>query len=96
MQLHNDALHLADCVVALAKTYPAWTDSELIALRLRALADHAFETQLASQRDGIMEVIDEADGFATVGSDQGLRKAERAVQGVVYNVDTLARVLRVR
>lgn len=95
MQLHNDAHHHADRVAELANVYPAWADSELVAARLRALADHAFETQLAGQREGIMEVIDEADGFASVGTDQGMRKAERAVAGVVHNVDTVARVLKV-
>lgn len=95
MQVHNDALHLVDRVAELQSTHAAWSGARDIIERLRALADHAFESQLASQRDGLMEAINEAEGFTTISTDAGLQKAERAISSVVHSIDTLSRVLRV-
>lgn len=94
MQLHNDALHLAGKVEELQRQYAFWTAGDDVKRRLLALADHAFETQLAAQRDALMESINEAEGFA-VTTDVGLKRAERAIGSVVHSVESLSRVLKV-
>lgn len=95
MQLHNDALHLAGRIEDLQRQYVFWVGADDIKRRLLALADHAFETQLAAQRDALMESIDEAEGFV-VTTDIGLKRAERAIGSVVHNIESLGRVLKVR
>ena len=95
MQLHNDTLHLIDRVIELQTAYAEWSGARDTIDRLTALADHTFETQLASQRDGLMEALNEAEGFTTISTDAGHLKAERAVGSVVHSIDTLSRVLRV-
>jgi len=95
MQLHNDALHLIDRVIELQSAHPDWPGARDTIDRLTALADHTFETQLASQRDGLMEGLDGAEGFTTISTDAGHLKSERAVGSVVHSIDTLSRVLRV-
>jgi hypothetical protein len=95
MQLHNDAQHLANAVSELAKSYPSWTAAEGIVARLNALAEHAFEAQLIGQRESMMEALDEAGDFKDIGSDNGFRLCERAMSGLVHNIDSLSRVLKV-
>jgi len=95
MQLYNDANHLIDRVSHLQTSHPAWTGADDIVKRLRSLADHVFESQLAIQRDGLMESLNEAEGFTAISEDVGLNKAEKAIGGVVHSLDTLSRVLKV-
>ena len=95
MQVHNDALHLAARVDELSKLYPEWTASGDVITRLHGLADHIFENQLEAQKEGLMETIDQARGFA-LGTDVGLKNAEKAISGVVHNIETLSKVLNVR
>ena len=95
MQVHNDALHLVAQVTHLRSAHPSWTGSEDVARRLESLADYVFESQLSTQRDGLMDALDEANGFTGVGTDIGFRQCEKAINGAVHNIDSLSRVLKV-
>ncbi|ORX34895.1 hypothetical protein BD324DRAFT_682822 [Kockovaella imperatae] len=100
MQMYNDAGHLAKRVAALQEQYPMWSDVEgdaspvEIAKRLDALAVHAFESQLALQKQALMEELAEAR-LDDVAREIGMKNAERSLQGVAHKIDTLSRVLKV-
>ena len=94
MQMYNDARHLSQEVIGISRRYPRWLSSEDdLALRLNALADHAFESQLMVQKESLMESLTDVR-FDEVGREAGLKNAERALSGVVHNIDSLSRVLK--
>lgn len=94
MQLSNDFTYLSTRLLELSTTY-TWDVKDLVR-RVKAAGEHVFETQLNVQRDGLMALLDEAEGWEGVGMVTGSRRCERVVNGVHHNLDSLARVLRVR
>ena len=95
MQLYNDTLHLSARVMVLHETYPCWDAADDVSKRLLAAGEHAFEEQLVAQRDALMGILDEADGFRDTGLEGRFKKCEKAVNQVQYHLEGLARVLKV-
>ena len=95
MQLYNDSLHLSARILSLHTQYPHWTAAEDLSRRMTAVGEHTFEEQLVAQRDALMGILDEADGFVDTGSEVEFKRCERAVKQVQYNLESLARVLKV-
>ena len=94
MQMYNDARHLSQEVTRMGERYPGMLSSENdLALRLSALADHTFETQLIVQKESLMETLADVR-FDEVGREAGLKNAERALNGIVHNIESLSRVLK--
>jgi len=59
-----------------------------------ALAGWVLEGQLDVQRRGLEEGLGDLD-WGDVGEDVGGRKVERGVRGVVHNLESLGRVIKV-
>jgi hypothetical protein len=63
--------------------------------RLSAFAESSYESQLRRQVDGLMELLDEAQGWDGTGLAAGSRRCEGAIRGVKERIDSLGRVLKV-
>ncbi len=57
--------------------------------------DRVFEDQLSIQVSALLSLLDDCGGFLDVGSDDGFRRCEKSVKGVVHDLDTLGKVLKV-
>ena len=75
--------------------YQDWTAAADVSNRLLAAGEHAFEEQLAVQRDALMAALDEAGRFADTGIEGSFRRCEKAVKQVQHNFEIIARVLKV-
>lgn len=95
MQSYNDSLHLSSSVLKLHEEYPNWTTAEDVSRRLKASGEHAFETQVGAQKDGLMEVLNDTLEFVQVGEERNYGRCERCIRKVVDNLESLERVLRV-
>ncbi|WVF66483.1 hypothetical protein IAT40_001223 [Kwoniella sp. CBS 6097] len=91
MQAYNDSLHLASLMSGLS--IPQASISEESA-KLLALADHLFESQLEVQRGTLIEGLDELDDLRGTSDEKVFHRSEKALRGLVHNVESLARVIK--
>lgn len=94
MQMANDHAHLAKALQA-AEPTGDWDPSQQ-AQRLRAAGEAVYEMQLEVQRSALMDILDGAQGFQSAGTEPGIERIQRAVKGILHNVESLGRVLKVR
>lgn len=96
-QAYNDAVYLSTLVLSLAVPSPLTDEHALSgeADRLLALAEHLFDAQLDAQRASITEALDELDNFEDTADEKVFRRAERGIRGIVHDIESLARVLKV-
>lgn len=104
MQLSNDFTYISSRLPVISSssastarttgTTPEWDYADQ-RRRLEAAGEHVFELQLSVQREGLMSLLDEAQGFEGTGLAQGSRRCEKALEGVEHNLDSLSRVLKV-
>ena len=98
MQVANDHFHLAGKLESLRKLQhlgdqDGW-NMDNVTKRLKGAGEGVFEMQLEVQREGLVVVLDEIR-WDDVGGEAGFRAAERGVRQVVYNLESLGRVLKV-
>ncbi|WVQ94095.1 hypothetical protein IAU59_001173 [Kwoniella sp. CBS 9459] len=91
MQAYNDCIHLSSLVSRLPIPQPATSEESA---KLQALAEHMFENQLEIQRDTLMEGLQELDELRATSDDKVFHRDERAVRGLVHNIESLARVIK--
>jgi hypothetical protein len=96
MQVYNDTLNLSTSLLHLGGSHPDFLHlSQGLSDRMLGLGTWVFEGQMEMQRKGIAEVIDGIEGFVGLGEDVGVRRAEKGIRGVVHNLESLARVIKV-
>lgn len=109
MQLVNDFSYIASRLPSLDQSNPSSPGSTTYTAsgqgydwgmadqqrRLSAFAESTYESQLRRQVDGLMELLDEAQGWDGTGLAAGSRRCEGAIRGVKERIDSLGRVLKV-
>jgi hypothetical protein len=73
---------------------PKWDNEAAVAL-MQSASVHAYESQLAVQREGIVKVLADLPELGDVGDDVQLKAAMRVVQEVKGIIDSLGRVWKV-
>ncbi|OCF34945.1 hypothetical protein I317_06287 [Kwoniella heveanensis CBS 569] len=91
MQAYNDCLHLSSLLSKLPISRSAVSDESA---KLLALADHLFESQLEVQRNTLMEGLEQLDELRGTSDEKVFHNSERAVRGLVHNIESLARVIK--
>lgn len=95
MQMANDHAHLAKAIQTSDAVSATGWDGQEQAKKLRAAGDAIFELQLQVQRSALMDILDGAQAFRAAGTDAGFERIRQAINGVLHNIESLARVLKV-
>jgi hypothetical protein len=73
---------------------PRWDRDAAVSL-MRSASVHAYESQLATQREGIMRVLEDMPEFGDLGEEANHKAGLRVVGEVKDTIDSLGRVWKV-